>query len=186
MIVCLGWGSLIWDPRTLPMDGPWASDGPAIPVDFSRQSGDGRLTLVVDSEHAPVGSLWTVLSCTTVRQAVEALRVREGIASNRVEWVGCWEAGEAEPSAIPGLPDWAAARGVRAAVWTALPSRFRGRNGEKPSPREAVAYLRGLTGHAMGRAREYVQMAPRQVDTLIRRRVEADLGWYPNAGPKLR
>jgi len=28
MIVCLGWGSLIWDHRDLPIGGGWRNDGP--------------------------------------------------------------------------------------------------------------------------------------------------------------
>lgn len=180
MIVCLGWGSLIWDPRTLPAGGAWSTDGPKIPVDFSRQSNDGRLTLVIDPEHAPVTSLWTVLGCTTMLEAVEALRFREGISTSRLEWVGRWEVGESVPAAIPGLADWANARRVQAVVWTALPSRFRERIGEKPSPAEAVDYLRRLEGRTRERARHYIEMAPRQVDTLIRRRVRADLGWHPH------
>ena len=46
IIACFGWGSLVWNPADLPMVGDWQSDGPALPVEFTRKSNNGRVTLV--------------------------------------------------------------------------------------------------------------------------------------------
>ena len=35
MIACLGWGSLIWDPRALPIHRQWHMDGPLLSPDYS-------------------------------------------------------------------------------------------------------------------------------------------------------
>jgi hypothetical protein len=60
MIVCLGWGSLIWNPKDLPVE-DWHGDGPALPVEFARISRGGRLTLVVADSAAQLPVLWTRL-----------------------------------------------------------------------------------------------------------------------------
>jgi nitroreductase len=46
-IACLGWGSLIWKPENLPIIGEWKNDGPMLPIEFSRESGGQRITLVI-------------------------------------------------------------------------------------------------------------------------------------------
>lgn len=176
-VACLGWGSLIWDPRTLPIHSRWFEDGPLVPVEFTRLSSDGRITLVVDSNAAPVRVLWALMLPTMLRTAKEALRDREGIPGN--DWesrIGSWERGEAAPASIPELPDWARAQGLDAVIWTALGPKFRGQN-RSASVEEIVAYLRSCTGEIQERAELYVRRAPRQIDTSFRRRIEAELGW---------
>jgi hypothetical protein len=116
------------------------------------------------------------MDTTDVYAAKNALCQREG---TQIKDIAHWEAAEKRPSAIPGLPEWALARGVDAVIWTALPSKFEGKNNRTPQMDEVVAYLRKLAGSMRDNAERYVRLAPRQIDTTYRRKIEAELGWTP-------
>jgi hypothetical protein len=102
LIACLGWGSLVWDPRELPIHGRWFEDGPLLPIEFARQSQDGRLTLVlVPGYEAKVRSLWTLFSVGTVDDAREALRRRERVLEkNKSQHIHAWS--KADPAHAGG------------------------------------------------------------------------------------
>ena len=86
-IACLGWGSLIWDLGDLPIRRCWFEDGPLIPLEFARESQDGRITLVVELSARPVRSLWALLDGENLEEMRERLRVREGRPQQ--EYIGC-------------------------------------------------------------------------------------------------
>ena len=173
-IACLGWGSLVWDPRELPIQRKWFADGPLVKVEFLRQSKGNRITLVLDSIASPVRSLWTVMDAVDLSGAKEALRSREGC--NAAD-IGTWLRGSNEPPNVIELPQWAGARGVDAVVWTALPAKFG--NGGAPTADQIIGYLRALSGAARDSAEAYVRRAPKQIDTSYRRKIEAEVGWTP-------
>ena len=173
-IACLGWGSLVWDPRELPIQRRWFEDGPFINVEFVRQSQDDRMTLVLCGEVSPVRSLWAVMLAPDLASARNMLRKREGC---KLEAIGSWSRGAASPVHITELPEWAKARGVSDVIWTALPSKFEAVGGSVPSVDQVVEYLSGLTGPARDAAEKYIRFAPRQIDTPYRQRIEAALGW---------
>lgn len=154
-IACLGWGSLVWDPRELSIRSAWFEDGPFIAVDFLRQSKDGRMTLVLDNSATPVRSLWAQMDAT-----------------------GSWSVGSPSPVHMVDLDAWAQARGVQHVVWTALTAKFGGED-RTPGEQEILGYLRGLTGAARDNAERYIRRAPRQIDTPLRRRIVAELNWSP-------
>lgn len=176
-IACLGWGSLTWEAKGFAVRGGWSEDGPAIPVEFARQSSDGRMTLVLVSNAKPVKSLWAVMQSDDLASAVDALRDREGIPKKNVDKHVCrWSNGQPAPSLIPGLPDWALSRDIEHVVWTGLPPKFDD-GGTVPTAEQVVEYLGRLTGEQRARAEQYVRLAPRQINTEYRRCIESALDW---------
>jgi hypothetical protein len=189
-VVILGWGSLIWDPRGLAEhivgadrgEAAWVPNGPVLPIEFSRVSGDHDeryLSLVVDADDG-VAVRTRVATSTrrTVQETVEDLRRRERTKLGHIGFV--------EPqtglsharmrSVVEVLTAWAAGNHVEAVVWTDLPPNFRDRVGERFSPDSALAFLQRLAIGAAHRAREYMRRAPPEVDTPVRRRA-VESGW---------
>lgn len=183
MIACLGWGSLVWNTRELPIHRQWFEDGPLIKVEFLRQSRDNRITLVLHTTAEPVRSLWALMSVHSLDEAKKALAARECIPEKNVpKHIGCWSRGEPDPACIVEIGTWAMARGVEHVVWTALPPKFKTKNDRCPSPEEVVAHLSDLRGPERDNAEKYVRHAPAQIDTPYRKFIEARLGWRSRAG----
>jgi hypothetical protein len=183
-IVCLGWGSLIWDPSELPIEGEWHSDGPFLPVEFARQSRDDRITLVLVPGRKAVPTLWADMSITDLDEAIKALQAREGTSTANI---GVWHRRSKQEEAPTGKNDtvqaviasWAQKREIDAAIWTNLPPKFDETNDHVPTANEVVAHLQRLEGDARKKAEEYVRRAPKQIRTDYRQVIEDKLGWTP-------
>ena len=183
MIVCLGWGSLIWRRDNLPVVEPWNQDGPLLPIEFARQSQDGRITLVIKDGLPASGVLWAKLDVGTLGNAREALRAREKIPhSNMLQHIAHWsrDNGASNRRETKVIAAWVAPE-IEAVVWTALPPKFEDNIGRMPAEQEVIAYLRSLTGKKLDDAREYIRRAPAQIRTPYRDAIEAALGWTREA-----
>lgn len=179
-IACLGWGSLIWKPQTLPIQKRWFTDGPLLPIEFARQSNDGRITLVITPGAQPVRSLWIPMTVFDSTTAQSMLAEREGIRKEDIpKYIGYWGATGSHASELAEtIGHWAVPLGLDAVIWTNLPPKFNHRE-QVPTVEEVIAYLRDLPPEVQQRAEEYVRKTPFQIDTTYRRRIEAELHWTP-------
>jgi hypothetical protein len=179
LIACLGWGSLVWQTGELPVRGKWFTDGPFLPIEFARQSENGRLTLVLlPKTFALVRSLWNTMSVNNLRDARKALGKRECPNHEKPEsCVDYWPRGGRNSFVFRRIGQWAKRSHIDAVVWTNLPPRFNNEENRIPTAEEAVTYLRGLQGEKREKAEQYIRMTPKQVDTDCRRRVAVELGW---------
>ena len=183
-IACLAWGSLLWDPRTLPMSEDFQADGPRLPIEFSRVALDGRVTLVIDPVAAVIATSWVRLDVRSLEEAISGLGIREKIAPERwPDWIGHHLS--SDPTELGGLKDagvrriiadWQAPQGLDAVVWTALPPRMPGGESRRPNCEELIVHLKSLGGEAKRRAEEYIRRAPAAVQTSNRERFESELG----------
>lgn len=179
-IAVLGWGSLIWKPGQLDIEPKWHEDGPELPVEFARVSSGNRLTLVLVDGCPLQKTLWAMSRKMTLAEAVEDLRIREGPTKN--ENIGRWDKGQEVDSrfvnVLPVISEWAMRHDLDGVVWTALGPMNPNREPMLASNEELMGYLRSLVANGNeAAAREYVQRAPTQIETPMRRRIQAELGW---------
>ena len=179
-IAILAWGSLIWKPGVLKISGDWDRDGPVLPIEFSRISDNGRLTLVIDEKDGvDTVTRYAVSEFPELDAAIKNLQEREGAPNqNRIGFVDLprdrtndWAAKQ-HPNALRRIRVWAAQRKIEAVIWTAIGPRFLEKRGEPFSPDAALRYLKSLDEPTRAMALEYILKAPSEVRTSVRRKVE--------------
>jgi hypothetical protein len=192
LIAILGWGSLIKEPRGLPIEGAWQPDGPKLWIEFSRISTKGKrarcLTLVLDERRGTeVTTLYVPSSRTQLPQAITDLQEREG--ANPAD-IGFCEvaAGRYAPTALgrhskscERIRAWALQKAFDAVIWTALPPRFKDAIGIPFTPAAALDYLNGLPAATKELALQYIHSAPEQIMTSFRRLLLAQTTREPAA-----
>jgi hypothetical protein len=177
-IAVIGWGSLIWSPGSLSISTRWHRDGPLLPVEFARISGDGRLTLVIHPGSADQSTLWAIAASEDIAGAREDLRRRERTNSAPIHslivdgYVSRGVTGDVQNA----IAAWLSTRPqTHGCVWTGLPSNWQGARRCEFSIEDAIRYLQELPDPQ--RAQEYIQNAPAQIQTEARKQIRVRLGW---------
>ena len=183
-IACLGWGSLIWEPKELEeyISSEWYADGPNLPVEFARESSRNRITLVLVEGTKCSPSLWSMLNVANIDDAKSALAKREGILDGNIKYaIGFWDAHSEGKygKCADVIAQWAIEKGLDGVVWTNLKAGTGTgkKNDVAPTLDEIVKYFNDLEDCAS--AEEYVRKTPAQVRTEFRSGIEEQLGWYP-------
>ena len=174
-IAILGWGSLIWDQRELPTLGEWQKGGPVLPIEFSRISSDGRLTLVIDEKNGvPVKTRYVESGSGTLGKAIEDLRKRGGTSKSMIGVVS--KTVNNAKAGSDSIKAWDVEHKWDGVIWTGLPSNFEDINNVPFTIENGLTYLSGLSGEKRVKAREYIDRAPEEVVTPLRRACEKK-GW---------
>lgn len=178
-IVCLGWGSLIWNPGNLRIKSGsrWQNDGPLLPIEFARKSRDGRITLVITPDAKPVQVYWILLDSDSLEDAISNLATRENTTRGNIGSLNLHIPADDNDSIQKTIREWSITKNLDAVVWTNLPPRFNEQIGIKPSEDELIQYLKELDSETKKRAEEYVRKAPKQIRTHYRKIIEMKLGW---------
>jgi hypothetical protein len=179
-IAILAWGSLIWNPGTLHIEGGWTPGGPTLPIEFSRISNNGRLTLVIDEQAGvPVPTRYALSSFTSTDAAVRDLQIREGAPTakgigfiDRAAGRSSTHVHDNHPDAWARIEQWAHQNDIGTVIWTAIGPRFKDKTGTPFSLEAAISYLASLPETVRAVALEYIRNAPAEVVTPLRTRVE--------------
>lgn len=173
-IVCLGWGSLIWKPERLSVKGEWYKDGVLLPIEFTRVSKDGRVTLIIDDQAEDVITLWNPMTITNLDDAIENLREREGTISSKIHFATL-ESSDRNPFQ-KRIIDWLKLHEMDAAIWTGLSySQFT--QFARPTIEQIISHLSTLKDKSLKDAREYIVNAPTQIETEYRLEIMNRLNW---------
>jgi hypothetical protein len=168
-IAVLGWGSLVWDKRDLSIRGNFKTGGPRLPLEFSRKSSDGRLTLVIDQNHGmpPVPTRYAICRFRNLDDAICDLQHREGTNSQNIGFKSVSAKGRPPNSKVAdkAIADWLKKnqKTIDVVIWTNL-----GPNDNFAFSGEAEQYLKSLKGVCREKAREYIVRAPKEVKTPLR------------------
>lgn len=176
-IVCIGWGSLIWSPRTLKSNNEWYEDGPFLPIEFTRIADDDRVTLIIDEKAREIRTYWSTMKTADLEEAIASLEEREAATREFIHWT--------RTSVKPiskihkKVQDWLFQKELDAAIWTGL-TYSKKTSTRRPTIQEIFQHLRKLDGSpAASIAEEYIKRAPLQTDTEFRRLIEHEFGWTP-------
>lgn len=184
-IYILGYGSLLWDLDDLApkVQGAWRRGaGPALPLEFSRISPKRKqsLVVVIDREH---GDDCPTHAIESIRPALPAaitdLAARERTVESYIGWVDLArdDGYSRTPCIVERVAGWCRAEGASGAVWTDLDGNFEAETGQPFGLAPALDYLRALSAESATAAREYINGAPSETDTPLRRALAGE-GWW--------
>ena len=177
-IAIIGWGSLIWNPQNLAynIDLNWMPDGPLLPIEYSRISADGRLTLVIADNVKHVKTYYAYSTIKSLDLAILNLAVREG---SNISTIGYYIKNENHISPNnftyqKEIKNWIELNNnIDAVIWTNLTENWK----TKTQYKSRIDYLVNLPKEVSKVAEEYIRKTPLQINTLLRKEIEEKLNW---------
>jgi hypothetical protein len=178
-VAILGWGSLILNPPDsnltdedrLRISGCWHSDGPILPLEFSRVDEEGRLLLVVDVDHGRSCQVsYTLSAFTTVEEAVSNLQAHEKIPSRNDIHVAR-KSVAASDNVCAGIVKWMEEHHFDAAIWVGAGNNFQEKTGRPFTTDNAINHLDSLPCEQRAAAMASIAKVPESVETPLSRTV---------------
>lgn len=183
-IAILGWGSLIWQPKNLNynLEHGWNPDGPYLPIEFSRISANGRLTLVIDKNATPVKTLFSISNYSELDIAILDLAVREGCSKEKI---GSCRKVDKDCIFNPDnflfkkeIEKWLILNPeLDAVIWTNLSVKFKDAINLEYNSENVIKYLQALPKDTQVLAEEYIRKAHQQIQTKMRDIIEKTFNW---------
>jgi hypothetical protein len=127
-IAIIGWGSLIWCPGALQIKSCWHRNGPVLPIEFARISGDQRLTLVIHPGSHDQRPSWAAALSGELEAVRENLRDREGTVSRLIHSgaAGGRFSDDVSVEVRKAVIEWLNEhKDIDACVWTGLTSNWK-------------------------------------------------------------
>ena len=169
---------MIWKPENLAYDieSKWSPDGPFLPIEYSRISVDGRLTLVISDVVNEVKTLFAISNFDTLDQAILNLAIRKGSNTSTIGFF-IKNSSQISPNNFKyrnNIENWLKQNdNVDALIWTNLPENWK----SKTTYQDRVEYLLSLTENTNMKAEEYIRKTPKQINTVLRSEIEKRLNW---------
>lgn len=172
---------MIWQPEELGYDKKlgWIKEGPYLPLEFSRISENGRLTLVIDKNAQKVKTLYSISLYNELDDAISNLAVREKCFENKIGRYLKYNE-DSYPKEFPfnkDIKEWINTTDFDAVIWTNLSKKFKDKIGLNHNPENVIDYLQSLPQEVKDIAEEYIKKAPCQINTSLRKEIEDKLGW---------
>ena len=142
----LGWGSLLWNYKDLKI-GEWEKTSLKLPLEFSRISQDGRLTLVIDEENGAENNIWmTPAKYKNIDLAINALKKREKTLKGAISYVNLpkkkYRIRNTSPKIAQQLVMWALKEGLDVIIWTDLSTNWEKVRDKKYTVDDAIKYFK--------------------------------------------
>lgn len=173
-IAILGWGSLLsaTNKKNLSIVGnKFNSNGPEIPLELTRISNDGRLTLVIDEEVGVTNkAMFAISKHGSINKAFDELVKIEKVQPNRIGVVDIKneqtsESATRHSTTTMSIAKWAQKNKFDAVLWCGLGRKFKDKINVKFSPNAAVKYLAGLPNTERNNSLKYIKGLPKTIKT---------------------
>ena len=183
-IVYLGWGSLLWKFQKLKIQ-EWEQTKLKLPLEFSRISKDGRLTLVIDDKNGTLNQIWkTEAKYKNINLAIQALKRREMTLKSGISYVNLpkkkYRIQNTPPKLAQEIVMWALENQIDVVIWTDLKSNWEQIRNKPYSPEDAIQYFKTLPATTQMKIFNYIYGAKKvaKIETEFSRKFLSFLSIY--------